>query len=81
MEEARTLVLDLLGQKPWDEGPGAVEDAGGHLWVGSEPRGLRQAKKGDSRGFHTRSRIFSPGPPPASCLLSSSFPHIPISKP
>lgn len=57
MEEARTAVLDLLWQ-PWDEGPGATEDSGGHRWVGS---GLR--------GPHMRSRMFHSGPPLASCLL------------
>lgn len=61
MEEARTSVLDLLWQ-PWDEGPGAAEDSGGHHWVGS-----------GSRGPHTRSRMFHPGPPLASCLLSSAL--------
>lgn len=55
------LVLDLLWQ-PWNEGPGATEDSSGHCWVGSGPRDP-----------HTRSRMFHPGPPLASCLLSSSF--------
>lgn len=75
------MVLDPLRQKPWDNGPGAVEDKGGHLWVGSGPRSPREAKKGDFRGPYTRSRIFHPGPLPASCPLSSSFPHIPNAKP
>lgn len=43
------MVLDLLGQKPRDEGLEAAEDAGGHCWVGSGFRGPRQAKKGFQR--------------------------------
>lgn len=63
MEKGKTSVLDLLRQKPWDEGPGAAKDSGGHCRVGSGPRGP-----------HTRSRIFCPSLPLASYFLSSSFP-------
>lgn len=68
MEEARTLVLDLLGQKPRDEEVEATEDVGGHCWVGSGSRGPQASQEGIP-GAPTRSRIFLPDLLPISCLL------------